>query len=715
MNFALTQFFLATALQLSLNAGSPVGKVVELIEELKAKIEADGANGQKVYDKYACWCETTTQRKADSIDAGKELIGKTTTTILTLKGAIAVLASEIAKLEADIAKNNEEMAKLTKIREKENSDYQEEKAYMETTLSSLHAAIEVLGGAGTGGDMGLLKVASKVRSALLTSDRLADLSESKQEVLRAWLENPGATQFLQGPEKDYYDKKAQAKASYSPQSATIMGILKDMYDTFSADLEKSNQDESNKQLTFEDLIASMTKQNKLWTEEVTGKEGQKAEKSQMLVENEELLAATQEQLKTDEEFFETARDSCKAKSEEWDERSRLRTEQLDGIAKALKILTSDEARATFESAHNTRAQDTFGTEGSREMDATDVTKKSVGDVDFLQIDEGRVPREKAYRALKSVIGSSKNLRLARLAASVRTAATGHFDEVIAEIDKMIQTLKDEAKEDQEQRDWCIEERNKERNNRDDLEYEIEQLAAKILRAEEKKAKLEAEKKKTEENKADLIQAMEEALADRTAENEAFHAAKDDDLKAIDFISQAIDALSEYGKNNPSFLQQPEFEVSEDQAPDATFSSADKHAGAQGGIIQLLTQIMENLQIEVEKATEMEAGATIAYEKLKADSDAQIESYDNQITQLDGAIAETDAEIAADNTAKTETEGEHGATVEYLAKIKPNCDWIEAAFHKRAELRTKESEGLTMAKSILLGSEGGEYGFLQRVQ
>merc|ERR1719386_658157 len=160
---------------------------------------------------------------------------------------------------------------------------------------------------------------------------------------------------------DYYDKKAQAKASYSPQSATIMGILKDMYDTFSADLEKSNQDESNKQLTYEDLIASMTKQNKLWTEEVTSKEGQKAEKSQQLVENEELLAATQEQLKADEEFFETARDSCKAKSNEWDERSRLRTEQLDGIQKALKILTSNEARAIFESSHNTRAQDTFGT------------------------------------------------------------------------------------------------------------------------------------------------------------------------------------------------------------------------------------------------------------------------------------------------------------------------------------------------------------------
>ena len=41
-----------------------------------------------------------------------------------------VLASEIADLNADIAKNNKAMATLTSIREKENSDYQQEKAYV---------------------------------------------------------------------------------------------------------------------------------------------------------------------------------------------------------------------------------------------------------------------------------------------------------------------------------------------------------------------------------------------------------------------------------------------------------------------------------------------------------------------------------------------------------------------------------------------------------
>jgi hypothetical protein len=597
------------------------------------------------------------------------------------------------------------MAKATKIRVKENSDYQQEKAYMETTLTSLHAAIEVLGGAGTK-KMMLLKAASMVRSAILGSPKLDALSADKLRLMKSFFEDP--VSLLQEP-VDYYDQKAQAKASYSPQSATIMGILKDMYDTFSADLEKSNSEESAKQKAFEDLIAEKEKQVADWTAEVTDKEGQKAEKSTMLSENEELLSATQTQLKIDEEFFETARDSCKAKSNEWDERSRLRTEQLDGIEKALKILTSDEARKTF-AASATRAQDTFGTEGSREMDSAETTAMSVGDVLFLQME---MPREKAYRALKKVIGDSKNLRLARIAVAVRTASQGHFDEVIAEIDRMIELLGEEGKEDIEQRDWCIAEQNNQTNHKENLEYEISQLQAKITMAEKKKAELEAEKEDTLKKKADLEEAMAEALADREAENQAFTTAKQDDLNAIELLGQAIEALSAYGSNN-ALLQQPAMEVSEDQAPDATFSSKDAHSGAQGGIVAILTQIKENLEIEIGVATKAEAGATMDYEKLKADADATIKSYEEQIVALDASISDTDAEITSLTETKEDVEGEHKTTVEYLAKIEPNCEWIKAAFTKRAELRTKEADGLREAKAILAGAEGGEFGFLQAV-
>merc|ERR1719152_710231 len=219
---------------------------------------------------------------------------------------------------------------------------------------------------------------------------------------------------------------------------------------------------------------------------------------------------------------------------------------------------------------------------------------------------------------------------------------------------MIEILHEESQEDIKQRDWCIAEQNNQTNHKENLEYEISQLQAKITAAEEKKAKLEAEKADTEKKKADLEEAMDEALADRTAENEAFTGAKQDDLNAIELLGQAIEALSAYGSNN-ALLQQPEFAVSEDQAPDATFSSKDNYKNAQGGIIQLLTQIKENLEIEIGVSTKAEAKATEEYEKLKADADKQIASYEEQLVALDSSIADTDAEITTLTGEKTDTE------------------------------------------------------------
>jgi predicted nucleic acid-binding Zn-ribbon protein len=335
--FLLAQLCLATAV----GTGSPVEKVVELIKELKTKITTDGANEQKIYDKFACWCETTSQRKADAIDEEKKQIGLSTTNILMLKGAISVLQSEVADNENKIEKNEDSMKTETGIRTKENGAYQESKSYMETTLSSLHTAIEVLRGAGTGGDKGLfmMKVASSVRSAILDAPQIDSLPEEKSKVLKRFLEEP--VDFLQQEPVDYYDQKAQAKASYSPASATIMGILKDMYDTFAADLEKSNTDESALQKAFEEHIATKEKANKDMKREILQKEEQSAQKASELSEAEATLAATTEQKSSDESIFESTRESCKAKSDEWDERGRLRTEQLVGINQALEILTSD--------------------------------------------------------------------------------------------------------------------------------------------------------------------------------------------------------------------------------------------------------------------------------------------------------------------------------------------------------------------------------------
>merc|ERR1719463_611303 len=192
------------------------------------------------------------------------------------------------------------------------------------------------------------------------------------------------------------------------------------------------------------------------------------------------------------------------------------------------------------------------------------------------------------------------LRLARLAAAVRTSSTGHFDQVISKIDDMIAKLKQEGLDDVIQRDWCIKEQHFNEDTKSRKEYDISQLEAKILRTEKEKANMLKKQDHTREQLKELQDMFAEATADRAAESAEYTKAKSDDEMAISLLADAIAAISAYGANNDVFLQvkkstkkQPVFEVSEDEAPDASFSGKDNHKGAQDAIISMMTQIKDN--------------------------------------------------------------------------------------------------------------------------
>merc|ERR1719326_2573555 len=65
--------------------------------------------------------------------------------------------------------------------------------------------------------------------------------------------------------------------SYAPQSATIQGILSDMYSTFSNNLQTSTADEATAHRNFEDLMNTLQEQLKTMQESLVKKEQQKTE------------------------------------------------------------------------------------------------------------------------------------------------------------------------------------------------------------------------------------------------------------------------------------------------------------------------------------------------------------------------------------------------------------------------------------------------------
>merc|ERR1719399_2169949 len=136
----------------------------------------------------------------------------------------------------------------------------------------------------------------------------------------------------------------------------IQGILKEMHETMQRDLESAIQEENEKQAAYDELHATKTKDLALLEATLVKKNKENGDDTKQLADDEQERGETQEQLKTDEAFFETTKESCKAKADEWAERSRLRTEELHGIGQAIDILTSDEAKAIFQNATTTFIQ-----------------------------------------------------------------------------------------------------------------------------------------------------------------------------------------------------------------------------------------------------------------------------------------------------------------------------------------------------------------------
>jgi predicted nucleic acid-binding Zn-ribbon protein len=316
---------------------------VKLLTELEARIQGDGKVEQQSYDKTACWCEETLARKAKDISDAKAKIIELQTLIEKLEGEVATHGAEIAQLKKDIAKNLAAQKEATEMREKQNTAYEATKTEAEQCLGALEAAITVLTPAGTGGaflatsnmqQAKVMSVAASVRPVLAQLQFAGvSLSESDMKAIELFVEKPKDFMALQ-------TGRNNPAGDYAPQSTQIQGVLKGLYDSFAASLEKANGEESDQQKAFEELMA--TKKEELETLQATLEkhETEHAAKSKLMAESKQLRDDTMAQLKADEEFFADTKDSCKQLATDWATRSRLRTEELQGIAKGLEILTA---------------------------------------------------------------------------------------------------------------------------------------------------------------------------------------------------------------------------------------------------------------------------------------------------------------------------------------------------------------------------------------
>merc|ERR1719482_748921 len=118
-----------------------------------------------------------------------------------------------------------------------------------------------------------------------------------------------------------------AKAGFAPQSATIQGMLGDMYLTFSNNLESDTSEEADRNAKFEEIYADLEQENNELKATRARKETEKAEAESMLADTTKAYEDTEKQMEADKEFFEQTKKACLSKHEEWTVRKDLRDQE----------------------------------------------------------------------------------------------------------------------------------------------------------------------------------------------------------------------------------------------------------------------------------------------------------------------------------------------------------------------------------------------------
>merc|ERR1719434_203666 len=125
----------------------------------------------------------------------------------------------------------------------------------------------------------------------------------------------------------------------------------------------------------------------------------------------------------------------------------------------------------------------------------------------------------------------------------------------------------------------------------------------------------------------------------------------------------------------ALVQEPVFEVSADQAPDASFSSAGKSSGESKGIVSIMTMIKEDLEDEIANGVKEEAETQTKFEEQMTNANKLLDDLRAKKTNLEQAISDTNTEIDENEVVKSDTQELLKEEKDYLASIKPDCDWI----------------------------------------
>merc|ERR1719502_702792 len=454
-------------------AANPIRKVVTMLQMMQKKVMAEAEKETELYEKYMCWCKTSGGDLSKSIEDAGTKVGELQAAIEEAEAQLKTLEGDVEAHKADRAAAKAVIAKATAIREKEAAAFAKETAEDKANLDALERAIAAISKGVAGG---FLQTSA---SALLRRVVLAkqDMDEDNRQELLAFLSGTAVAPAY-GNE-------------YVPQSGEIIGILKQMMDEMKADQAEVIAAEEAAIAAYKELMAAKKKEIAALTKMIEDKLTRIAELQVEIATMKNDLTDSEESLIEDKKFLADLDKNCATKKKEWAEICKMRALELQALADTIKILNDDDALKLF--------------------------KKTLPS-SFVQI-KVTLDSERT-RALSILQKAQQNSQVGRpqldfIALALRGKKIG-FEKVIAMIDEMVATLKQEQIDDDTKKETCGAELDSADDKKKGLEHSISDLETSIADLEEAIAAAKSDIGALQ----DAIKALDKSVAEATENRKA---------------------------------------------------------------------------------------------------------------------------------------------------------------------------------------------------
>jgi len=682
-----------------------VDKVVSMLEDLQLQVLAEGEAEAATYNKFACFCKTTQNDKSSSIKTGKDDKTSLSADIAKYSKQRDALDKKIAGLERDIEKAEKAMKNANEKSDAALKVYRANEADMDAALASLKEAIKVLKGSGSPSLVQLQSIGKTVQQAALMADALGLGGAKVQQA---------ATFFLQQGEVPV------EMEDYKFHSSSIIDTLEKLAGDFRKEKDSIDADEVKRVSKHDMFTQSKTDFVKAQTLSMEEAKSDRDGKIEDIGTASQELTTVSAQLLDDMEYLDELNTICSEKAKTWDQRTKLRANELTAITQATGIVKATVAEKTQSStlrlaqtksvihlADAVASSDKAMEAIEAEAEISEESDEALGFLQKRSVQKHEpVSQDGARQLILSLLkGKGQELKSTLLTSLATKIASDPFIKIKKLIQELIERLLTEAAEEANKKGFCDKATADATQKRTYSSDKVEGLNAKMAKLAALSDKLAEELAALSKEIIDLNAAQASAKKTR-GEEKAENANTVSEAKAgLAAVKMAIDILDKFYKTSAkakvdlSLAQKGPL----DDAPDAGFDNGEAYQGAgaeSGGIIGMMEVIQSDFERTISETKASEAQAEKDHLDFMTESGKSLAEKNMASKEKTSLKDETDTNYndAEDNMA-AQSKILVGS-IEELIELKATCVDTGMSYADRVAMREQEIASLKKALCIL---------------